>query len=92
MMDRVAGVLKSKSGSVIIRGFTDNKPYRGTHYDNWHLSLDRAQVAHYMLVHGGLDDARIGHVEGYADRNVKPGVDAASPLNRRIEILLKDAG
>ncbi len=92
MMDRVAGVIKAKPGTVIVRGYTDNKPYRGKRYDNWHLSLDRAQVAHYMLVHGGLDDARVAHVEGYADRGVRPGVDPASPLNRRIEILLKDAG
>ena len=92
MMDRVAGVIKAKPGLLIVRGYTDNKPYRGKRYDNWHLSLDRAQVAHYMLVHGGLDDARVAHVEGYADRGVRPGVDPASPLNRRIEILLKDAG
>ncbi len=92
MMDRVAGVIRGKPGTVIVRGYTDNKPYRGKRYDNWHLSLDRAQVAHYMLVHGGLDDARVAHVEGYADRGVRPGVDPASPLNRRIEILLKDAG
>ena len=92
MMDRVAGVIKTKPGTVVVRGFTDNKPYRGRRYDNWHLSIDRAQVAHYMLVHGGLDDARIARVEGYADRGSRPGVDPASSLNRRIEILLKDAG
>ena len=92
MMDRVASVIRSKPGTVIVRGYTDSKPYRGKRYDNWHLSLDRAQVAHYMLVHGGLDDTRVAHVEGYADRGVRPGVDPASPLNRRIEILLKDAG
>ena len=92
MMDRVAGVIRAKPGTVIVRGYTDSKPYRGKRYDNWHLSLDRAQVAHYMLVHGGLDDARVAHVEGYADRGGRPGVDPASPLNRRIEILLKDPG
>ena len=91
MMDRVANVIKAKHGAVIVRGFTDNKPYRSKRYDNWHLSLDRAQVAHYMLVHGGLDDGRVAHVEGYADRGGRPGVDPSSPLNRRIEILLEDA-
>lgn len=92
MMDRVASVIKERTGVVVVRGFTDNRPFRGKRYDNWHLSLDRAQVAHYMLVHGGLDDRRIARVEGYADRGVKTGVDPASPLNRRIEIVLKDAG
>ncbi len=90
LMEKVAQVLKGKPGTVIVRGFTDSKPYRSGRYDNWHLSLDRAQVMHYMLVRGGLEDARIGHIEGFADRGAKLGADAASPLNRRIEILLKD--
>lgn len=89
MMERVAAVLKSKPGTIVVRGYTDNKPFHAARYDNWHLSLDRAQVTHYMLVRGGLPDARISHVEGYADHQARAGVDPASPLNRRIEILLK---
>ncbi len=90
LMERTARLMKGRAGSVIVRGFTDSKPYRSGRYDNWHLSLDRAQVTHYMLVRGGLDDARIGHVEGYADRGARPGTDPSNPLNRRIEVLLKD--
>ena len=90
LMERVAKLLKTHPGELIVRGFTDNKPYRSGRYDNWHLSLDRAQVTHYMLVRGGFEDARIGHVEGYADRAKIPGADPSSALNRRIEILLKE--
>ncbi len=90
MMEHVAKILKARQGKVVVRGFTDNKPYRSGRYDNWHLSLDRAQVSHYMLVRGGLEDTRFGHVEGYADRSAKSGTDPSSPTNRRIEILLKD--
>lgn len=90
MMERVAKVLATKPGVIVIRGFTDNKRYRSKRYDNWNLSVDRAQAAHYMLVRGGLSDARIASVEGCADHGSKPGVDPASPLNRRIEILLKE--
>ena len=90
MMERVAAVMKSKPGTIVVRGYTDNKPFHAARYDNWHLSLDRAQVMHYMLVRGGLPDARISHVEGYADHQTRAGLDPASPLNRRIEILLKD--
>jgi chemotaxis protein MotB len=90
MMEKVAQVLKSRPGTIVVRGYTDNKPYKSGHYDNWHLSLDRAQVAHYMLVRGGLEDTRLGHIEGYADRGRRDGVDPSSPVNRRIEILLKD--
>jgi chemotaxis protein MotB len=90
LMDRVAQLLKTRPGEIVLRGYTDNKQFHSSRYDNWHLSLDRAQVTHYMLVRGGVSDARIGHVEGYADRVTKSGVDPSSPLNRRIEILLKD--
>ncbi len=90
MMEHVAQVLKARHGTIIVRGYTDNKPYHSTRYDNWRLSLDRAQVTHYMLVRGGLADARIGHIEGYADRDARTAGDPASPNNRRIEILLKD--
>ena len=92
LMDHVAQILKSRPGEIVVRGYTDNKPFHSNRYDNWHLSLDRAQVTHYMLVRGGLSDARIDHVEGYADHATKAGVEPASPLNRRIEILLKDKG
>ena len=91
LMEKVAQVIKGRPGTAVLRGYTDNKPYKSGRYDNWHLSLDRAQVTHYMLVRGGFPEARVGHVEGYADHGARPGIDPASPLNRRIEILLKDA-
>ena len=90
MMDRIAQVLKARAGSIVVRGFTDSRPYKAGRYDNWHLSLDRAQVTHYMLVRGGVDESRMAHIEGYADRSLKTGIDPTSPMNRRIEILIKD--
>lgn len=90
MMERIAKVLGTKPGSVVIRGYTDNKKFHSKRYDNWNLSVDRAQAAHYMLLRGGLADARIAAVQGFADHGMKTGVDPASPLNRRIEILLQD--
>jgi chemotaxis protein MotB len=90
MMERIAQVLKARPGTIVIRGFTDSRPYKAGKYDNWHLSLDRAQVMHYMLVRGGFEEGRIAHIEGYADRNPKNAAEPASPINRRIEILLKE--
>ena len=48
----------------------------------------RAQSAYYMLVRGGLDEARITEVVGYADRELKDAADPFGAANRRIEILL----
>ncbi|MBB5751013.1 MotB family protein [Prosthecomicrobium pneumaticum] len=88
-MRRIAGTLASRPGTVVIRGYTDARPFRSANYDNWQLSAARANIAHYMLVRGGLDERRIGRIEGFADRNLKNEADPNAPENRRIEILLQ---
>ena len=90
LMARIGKVLKEQKGSVTIRGFTDNRPFKSEAYDNWRLSTARADMAHYMLVRGGLDDARIDRIEGYADRRPKTPKNPGGPENRRIEILLRE--
>ncbi|MDX7953999.1 OmpA family protein, partial [Lichenihabitans sp. Uapishka_5] len=90
LMARIGKLLKDKKGGVTIRGFTDSRPFRSDAYDNWRLSSARADMAHYMLVRGGLDDARIDRIEGYADRRPKTPKNPAGPENRRIEILLRE--
>jgi chemotaxis protein MotB len=91
LMERIARMLASRQGSVVLRGFTDSRPFRGGASDNWRLSASRAQMAQFMLMRGGLDASRLERIEAYADR--KP-VNAAKPEaaeNRRIEILLRKA-
>lgn len=87
-MEKVAGVLESRAGLVTISGHTDARPYRGEGYDNWRLSTARAHSAYYMLVRGGLAEARVGEVAGFADRKLKVQSDPLADANRRIEILL----
>lgn len=89
VMQRVAAVLNKREGSIIIRGHTDARPYRSGGGDNWRLSTARAHIAQDLLIRGGIDEARIEHVEGYASR--KPRVaDPAAAENRRIEILVRE--
>ena len=76
-------------GSIVVRGHTDARPYKGTGYDNWRLSSARAQMAYYMLVRGGLDEKRVERIEGYADRRLKTPDKPEGAENRRIEILLR---
>lgn len=90
ILDGVAKILKKHKGEVIISGHTDARPYKNNlHYDNWQLSSARAQMAYYMLVRGGLDEARVLRVEGYADRDLKNSEDPNAAENRRIAIFLK---
>ncbi|MBR1175068.1 MotB family protein [Bradyrhizobium sp. KB893862 SZCCT0404] len=90
VIDKIGPLLSKRSGVIIVRGHTDNRPYKSENYDNWRLSTARAQMAYYMLVRSGVDALRIEHVEGYADRRPKLPNDPAAAQNRRIEILIRE--
>jgi len=90
VIDKIGPLLTNRPGAIIVRGHTDNRPYRSETYDNWRLSTARAQMAYYMLVRSGVDPQRIEHVEGYADRRPKLPSDPAAAQNRRIEILIRE--
>lgn len=90
VIDKIGPLLTKRQGVIIVRGHTDNRPYRSENYDNWRLSTARAQMAYYMLVRSGVDAQRIEHVEGYADRRPKLPNDPAAAQNRRIEILIRE--
>ncbi len=85
----IGKILAGKRGELELRGHTDARAYAGKGYDNWRLSSDRATLVNYMLIRGGLPAARVGKVVGFADRRLKNPADPLSPLNRRIEILLR---
>jgi chemotaxis protein MotB len=89
IMEKIGQLLKTRPGDIVIRGYTDGRAYRSFTYDNWRLSSDRAQMARYMLLRGGLDEKRIEAVQGYADRRLKAPGDPMAAENRRIEILLR---
>jgi chemotaxis protein MotB len=89
LMEKIGKVLAGRPGKVVIRGYTDARPFRSADYDNWRLSAARAHMAHYMLTRGGVDEARIVAIEGRADRDLKNPRDPLAAENRRIEILLK---
>ncbi len=91
LMEKIARTLSERTGDVIIRGYTDGRPFHSDTYDNWRLSAARAHMAYYMLVRGGLDEHRVVAIEGYADRSLKNASDPNAAENRRIEIFLKQS-
>lgn len=88
-MEKIGKILSTRPGAIVLRGHTDGRQYKAGEIDNWRLSLDRAQSAYYMLVHGGLDEKRISQVSGFADRRLKMPEDPFNNANRRIEILVQ---
>ncbi|KAA2237375.1 MotB family protein [Salinarimonas soli] len=90
IVEKVAEVIRKGGGPVVVRGHTDGRPFRSKDYDNWRLSSARAHMAAYMLIRGGIPEARIERIEGWADRSLKVAADPGAAANRRIEILLRE--
>ena len=91
-MEKIGQALSGHDGRIRINGHTDGRPFRSADYDNWRLSTARAHAAYYMLVRGGMDEARIREVAGFADRDLKVADDPLADANRRIEIFLEVEG
>ena len=90
LLDGIAKALSARPGEIVIRGYTDGRPFHSADYDNWRLSAARAHMAYYMLTRSGLDESRVASIEGHADRELKNTKDPFAAENRRIEILLKE--
>jgi chemotaxis protein MotB len=89
VMEKIAHILKTQPGKIVISGHTDGRQYKTRNYDNWRLSQARAEMALYMLVRGGLEESRVEKIEGDADHDLKVPSDPYAAENRRIEILLR---
>jgi chemotaxis protein MotB len=89
VMEKIGQLLAKRDGSIVIRGHTDGRQFKGGENDNWRLSMARAHSAYYMLVHGGLKEDRIKQVSGFADRRLQVPEDPLNNANRRIEILIQ---
>ncbi|MCM2472821.1 MotB family protein [Rhizobium sp. CG5] len=88
-MEKIGKILEGRKGSILIRGHTDGRQFKGTENDNWRLSMARAHSAYYMLVRGGLSENRVSQVSGYADRRLQVPENPLADANRRIEILIQ---
>lgn len=74
---------------VVISGHTDRRGYASKRaYSNWELSSDRANAARRVLLEGGMSQAQVGRVTGYADTEPLDPADPMAPMNRRITILV----
>ncbi|WMS41785.1 flagellar motor protein MotB [Acuticoccus sp. MNP-M23] len=87
LFQRVGNVLAARDGTIVVRGHTDARPFRGGTSDNWTLSFQRAHATKNALVDGGVPEQRFARVEGLADREPARPDDPLSDENRRIEIL-----
>ena len=87
---QIGSALNDVDSGVSIAGHTDSVPYSGglAGYSNWELSSERANAARRALVAGHLSEEKLLQVRGLADVLPLDHDTAASPLNRRISILV----
>ncbi len=87
-------VLDKSRDHMIIIGHTDATPYpQNPYYDNWSLSVDRAQSARQVMIHAGFPGDKIVQLSGVADQKPLDHRQPTNPINRRIEfIILSEQG
>src|SRR5208337_5106447 len=88
----LAAELAKLPNKIVIEGHTDSTPYGRPDYSNWELSADRANAARRILTESGLEDSRISQVRGFADQRLLLKDDPTNPSNRRISIIVRNAG
>ncbi len=89
LLQQVVSAIQPLPHRIRITGHTDGLALRRFGgYDNWSLSLDRADATRRVLLAGGLDPRRIESVIGKADTELLAPDDPAAPRNRRITMLL----
>jgi chemotaxis protein MotB len=91
VLERIGNLINKHPGKLIVKGHTDGRKYSGDAHGNWRLSVNRANMAYFMLLRAKVEDSRFLAVEGYADRNLRNKADPLAAENRRIEILIKGA-
>jgi chemotaxis protein MotB len=85
----IGAALKNSPNSIRIEGHTDNTRYSANaSYSNWELSADRALSARREMIAGGLNEAKVSQVIGFADTIPLNAQDLKDPLNRRISITI----
>ena len=88
LLAKVGELLNKRDEPVVIRGHTDGRRFRIETYDNWQLSTDRAHMASYMLIRGGLPESRLMRIEGYGSSQPVVPENIFADENRRVEFLL----
>jgi chemotaxis protein MotB len=85
----IAAQLGKLDNAVVLEGHTDSRPYSAAGgYNNWDLSVDRANAARRVMEAHGLRPHQIREVRGYADTKLRMPTDALDSRNRRVSIMV----
>jgi chemotaxis protein MotB len=86
----IAQELGKLPNDVLVEGHTDSRQYTDQEgYTNWELSADRANAVRRVMERGGLHQAQVHEVRGYADTQLRKPDNPFDAENRRVSILVK---
>lgn len=90
ILQKLGGALNGIPNKISLSGHTDARPYPTgeKNYSNWELSSDRANASRRELVLGGMQEQKILRVVGLSSAVLFDKDDPASPVNRRISIIV----
>jgi chemotaxis protein MotB len=90
ILREIGKVLNEVDNRISLSGHTDATPYSGGDkgYSNWELSADRANASRRELVAGGMEDGKMLRVVGLSSAVPFDQENPASPVNRRISIIV----
>lgn len=89
LLEKMAAELAKLENTLLIEGHTDSKPYAGSGYSNWELSVDRANAARRVMQGAGLRPNQIVQVRGFADQRLFKKDDPLHASNRRVSIIVQ---
>jgi chemotaxis protein MotB len=88
LMGLVAKVVDKLPNKIAITGHTDATPYRGSGYDNYDLSVERARAMRHSLLGLGTPPDRIATVQGKGPTEPIQPDNPSAAINRRVSIVL----
>jgi len=90
ILREIGNLLNKMPHRLSVSGHTDATPYAGGNkgFGNWELSTNRANASRREMVRGGLEDTRVMRVLGLGSAVLFDKNDPASPINRRISIIV----
>ncbi|MEM9043669.1 MAG: flagellar motor protein MotB [Pseudomonadota bacterium] len=88
LLAMVGEVIQLTRNPIAVSGHTDSLPFSSTDFDNWDLSLDRANESRRALTRAGVDIGRFARITGKADSDPALKDAPEDPRNRRITLTL----
>ena len=89
LLTSLVPALQQSGSHLMIIGHTDATPYQqNPFYDNWSLSVNRAQSARQVLLHAGFAGEKIVQISGVADQKPLDQQQPTNAVNRRIEFII----